>query len=170
MSASKAKAKLPASRSGKTMQFEPVPLAVYEALETEAWFRRIQDEHARGNGRKRNGADAPRGKDVVFEEALRWFLAHFERHPPEHFDPVKQSWRRTAFWLSDDVLERCRTMAQRAGVNKRRLIATALMLYCQRLVPDELVQFRHKTFTEARVMYQRHRGAIRAALRSNKAP
>ncbi len=80
MSASRAKAKLPASRSGKTMQFEPVPPAVYEALETEAWFRRIQDQHARGRARKRYGADVPRGKDVVFEEALRWFLARFERH------------------------------------------------------------------------------------------
>jgi hypothetical protein len=30
-----------------------------------------------------------------------------------------------------------------------------------------LVQFRHKTITEARVMYQRHRGAIRAALQQS---
>lgn len=151
------------------MQFEPVPPGVYEALETEAWFRRILDEHARRGGRKRSGAEVSRAKDVVFEEALKWFLARFEREPPEQFDRVKHSWRRTAFWLSDDVLERCRALALRAGVNKRRLIATALMLYCQRLVPEELVKFRHRTFSEAREMYQRHRSVIRAALRAKSA-
>lgn len=150
------------------MQFEPVPPGVYDALETEAWFRRIVDEPARRGRRKKAGAEGPRGKDVVFEEALKWFLAHFEKTPPEHFDTVKQSWRRTAFWLSDDVLERCRALALRAGVNKRRLIATALNLYCQRLVPEELVKFRHRTFKEGREIYQRHRAAIRAALRGRK--
>jgi hypothetical protein len=148
------------------MQFEPVPSQVYEALETEAWFRRIMEEPAARAGRR--GADAPRGKDVVFEDALRWYLAHFERNPPSHFDEVRPSWRDTAFWVSDDVLERCRAMAKRAGVSKRRLMATALMLYCQRLVPEELVKFRHQTFTQARQMYQRHRSAVRAALRAKK--
>jgi hypothetical protein len=171
MSPSKPKTQVPASRSGKTMQFEPVPPGVYEALETEAWFRRIMDEQGRwGRRKKKVGAEGSRGKDVVFEEALKWFLAYFEKAPPEHFDSVKQSWRRTAFWLSDDVLDRCRALASRAGVNKRQLIATALNLYCERLVPEELVKFRHRTFDEGREMYQRHRAAIRAALRRRKVP
>ena len=152
------------------MQFEPVPPQVYEALETEAWFRRILDEKARRGGKKRTATEAPRGKDVVFEDALRWFLAHFERTPPKQFDEVRPSWRDTAFWVSDDVLERCRAMAVRVGVSKRQLMATALMLYAKRLVPEEMVQFRHQTFTQARQLYQRHRKAIRAALRVKKSP
>jgi hypothetical protein len=168
MSSSKTKNNLPASREGKTMQFEPIPPRVFESLETEAWFRRTLDEQARGRGRKRTDGDVPRGKDVVFEDALRWFLAHFERNPPSHFDEVRPSWRGAAFWVSDDVLERCRVMASRAGVSKRRLMATALLLYCQRLVPDELVKFRHQTFAQARQMYRRHRSAVRTALRAKK--
>lgn len=113
MSSSRTKKEAPGVALGQDDAVRTRAPGVYEALETEAWFRRIRDEDAGGRGRKRRGADAPRGKDVVFEEALRWFLAHFERHPPEHFDRVKQSWRRTAFWFSDDVLERCRSMAQR---------------------------------------------------------
>jgi len=157
------------SRSRKTMQFEPVPPAVYEALETEAWFRRHLDEPRRRPGSK-GASDSPRAKQAVFEEALRWFLAHFERHPPDRFDRVQRSWVRTAFWLSDDVLKRCRALAQRAGVDKRQLIATALNLYCQRRVPQELVEFRHKTYAEVREMYRKHRVRVRKALRARTAP
>jgi hypothetical protein len=151
------------------MQFEPVPPPVYEALETEAWFRRHLDEPRGRAGKSAAAANSSRAKEALFEEALVWFLAHFERRPPDQFERVQRSWVKTAFWVSDDVLERYRRLAQRTGVDKRQLIATALMLYCQRLVPEELVRFRHKTFTEARTIYHRHRGAIRAALRSKKA-
>jgi hypothetical protein len=106
----------------------------------------------------------------VFEEALRWFLAHFERHPPDRFDRVQRSWVRTAFWLSDDLLARCRAMAARAGVGKQQLIATALNLYCQRRVPQELVAFRRKIYTEAREIYKKHRVSVRKALRNKTAP
>jgi hypothetical protein len=158
------------SRASKTMQFEPVPPAVYEALETEAWFRRHLDEPRRRTGSKAAASDSSRAKQAVFEEALRWFLAHFERHPPEHFERVQRSWVRTAFWVSDDVLERCRGMAQRTGVDKRQLIATALNLYCQRRVPQELVDFRHKIYSEAREIYKKHRASVRQALRTKTAP
>jgi hypothetical protein len=151
------------SRARKTMQFEPVPPAVYEALETEAWFRRHLDEPRRRAGGKAGTGDSPRAKQAVLEEALRWFLAHFERRPPEHFDRVQRSWVRTAFWVSDDVLKRCRTMAQRAGVDKRQLIATALNLYCQRRVPQELVEFRQKIYSDARKIYKKHRVSVRKA-------
>jgi hypothetical protein len=158
------------SRSRKTMQFEPVPPAVYEALETEAWFRRHLDEPRRRPGSKAGASDSPRAKQAVFEEALRWFLAHFERHPPDRFDRVQRSWVRTAFWLSDDLLSRCRAMAARAGVGKQQLIATALNLYCQRRVPQELVAFRRKIYTEAREIYKKHRVSVRKALRNKTAP
>ena len=158
------------SRASKTMQFEPVPPAVYEALETEAWFRRHLDEPRRRTGSKAAASDSSRAKEGIFEEALRWFLAHFERHPPEHFERVMRSWVRTAFWVSDDVLERCRAMAQRAGVDKRQLIATALNLYCQRRVPQELVAFRHEIYSEVRKLYSKHRVSVRKALRTRSAP
>jgi hypothetical protein len=158
------------SRETKTMQFEPVPPAVYEALETEAWFRRHLDEPRRRTGSKAAAGDSSRAKQAIFEEALTWFLAHFERHPPEHFERVQRSWVRTAFWVSDEVLERCRRMAQRTGVDKRQLIATALNLYCQRRVPQELVDFRHKIYSEARKLYTKHRVSVRKALRNKSAP
>jgi hypothetical protein len=158
------------SRASKTMQFEPVPPAVYEALETEAWFRRHLDSPRRRTGIKAAASDSSRAKEAIFEEALRWFLAHFEGHPPEHFERVKRSWMRAAFWLSDDVLERCRAMAQRAGVDKRQLFATALSLYCQRRVPQELVDFRQKIYSEASTLYRKHRVSVRKALRTTSAP
>jgi hypothetical protein len=158
------------SRESKTMQFEPVPRAVYEALETEAWFRRHLDEPRRRTGSRAAAGDSSRAKQAIFEEALTWFLAHFERHPPEHFERVQRSWVRTAFWVSDDVLERCRRMAERTGVDKRQLIATALNLYCQRRVPQELVDFRQKIYSEARKLYTKHRVSVRKALRNKSAP
>jgi hypothetical protein len=168
---SKAKKKrAPLSRASKTMQFEPVPPAVYEALETEAWFRRHLNETPRRTGSKAAAGDSSRAKEAIFEEALRWFLAHFERDPPEHFERARRSWVRTAFWVSDDVLERCRAMALRTHVNKRQLLATALNLYCQRRVPQEMVDFRHKIHSQAREIYRKHRVSVRKALRTNNAP
>ena len=61
-------------------------------------------------------------------------------------------------------------MAQRAGVDKRQLIATALTLYCQRRVPQELVEFRQKIYSDAaREIYRKHRVSVRKALRTRSA-
>ena len=139
-------------------------------METEAWFRRHLDEPRGRTGSKGPASDSSRAKQAVFEEALRWFLAHFERHAPERFEQVQRSWVRAAFWVSDDVLERCRKMAQRTGVDKRQLIATALSLYCQRRVPQELVDFRHKIYSEAGKLYRKHRASVRQALRTKGMP
>ena len=172
---SKAKKKRAAlARATKKMQFEPIPPAVHEALETEAWFRRHLDEPRRRTGSKvgaysSRAREATFGKEAIFEEALRWFLEHFEGHPPEKFERVQRSWVRAAFWVADDVIERCRAMAQRAGVDKRQLLATALTLYCQRRVPRDLVEFRQKIHSDAREIYQKHRVSVCKALRSRSA-
>jgi hypothetical protein len=170
MSSSKKKKTAPIrpSRVGKTMQYEPVSQAISEALETEAWFRQQLVEPSERGVRKGRGADEARTREALFEEALRWFLKVHERHAPASFDLIQRSWPRTAFWIDDSVLVRCKAMAAREEVDKRQLMATAFRLYAERLVSPQLVQFRERTYAQARELYREHRATLATAPRPKK--
>jgi hypothetical protein len=156
------------SRVGKTMQYEPVPQAVAEALETEAWYRgHLVDPSGRGV-RKGRTSDGPRTREALFEEALHWFLKMYERRPPEAFDLIQPSWPRTAFWIDDAILIRCKAMAAREEVDKRQLMATAFRLYAERLMTPELVQFRANTYARARELYLKHRATLSTAPKAKR--
>ena len=157
-----------ASRVGKTMQYEPVSQAISEALETEAWYRRHLMDPSQQGGRKGRGGDGAHTREALFEEALRWFLKAYEHQPPDSFDLIQRSWPRTAFWIDDSIFVRCKAMAERWGVDKRQLMATAFRLYAKRLVTPKLAKFRARTYEQARELYLEHRSTISPGPRAKK--
>lgn len=155
-------------RDDKVMQYEPLPPGVYEALDAEAWFRRIYEDVPARRRRLQQAGEAAQNKDRVFEEAVRWFLDQHREGPTPEFVAVRGKWKKTAYWLPKSLSNECKLLAERIGVNKNQVLATALVQYCARWVPKEFLEFRAHTFEQARAMYQQHRASVRVTSRSKK--
>jgi hypothetical protein len=145
MKSAKAKPVRQPSRSGKRIQRLPISKDMREALETEFWFRQNHPRY--------------RGTDVqdIFQEAIAWFLKWHKAQAPSGYENIDSHWPSVSFWLDNQLLERCRALARRDGISKRRVIGTALALYCHQFIPPAFKVFRHETARRALRLYTQHR-------------
>lgn len=146
------------SRSHKRIQRLPISNALRDALETEIWFRLNQ----------------PQLKDAdiqdIFEEAVAWFLKHQPTPSGFSYENIDSHWPSVSFWLDTRLLDRCRSRALRDGISKRRVLGTALSLYCHQFIPASFKTFRHKTARQAMRLYAQHRSRVLAKNSPRKRP
>jgi len=137
------------------MQHQKLPPEVLEALDTEAWFReRLSETGRRGLASRATPAPKP-SKEALYDEAIAWFLKEPVTESATDWPHPGRQWPKVTFWVSDSLLEQCERRAHVHRVARSKVLALALMRYCEQRVPKELVAFRREAFEGARDLYRR---------------
>lgn len=112
---------------------------VAEDLETYLWM-----------GSTAGSEEAGEGKQDVYDEVVDRFLQRHERRPPAAalVKPPTRGWR--SFWISTKLVERCKTVADRAEVPIGWVVGYALTSFLQERVTMEWRTFRAEAGNRAR--------------------
>lgn len=93
--------------------------------------------------------DAGEGKQGIYDEVVDRFLQRHERRPPmaSLVKPPTRGWR--SFWISTRLVERCKRVAERAGVPIGWVVGYALTSFLKERVTAEWRTFRAEAADQA---------------------